>query len=123
MLGARLRKHPGTPFNHHLPGDSHLSFKLEVPGPLRHLVAFGAGAEEVFGNRVVGWLRPTAAPKAITAPSFTAMSSTASTLPYASSTAISVSGAGYVGTASTSALIVSNSAARLLKINVAGEVR
>ena len=27
----------GTPVRHHLPGDSHLSLKLEGPGPLRHL--------------------------------------------------------------------------------------
>jgi hypothetical protein len=40
------------PVHHHLPGDSHLSLKLEVPGPLRHLAA--SGPEGPTGTASVG---------------------------------------------------------------------
>ncbi|HXH23693.1 MAG TPA: hypothetical protein VNI78_00505 [Vicinamibacterales bacterium] len=58
----------------------------------------------------------------VTAPNFTATSSTASTLPYASSTAISVSGTGYFGAASTSNLTISGAAGGLLKTSAIGVV-
>jgi hypothetical protein len=58
----------------------------------------------------------------VTAPRFTATSSQASILPYASSTALTVSGTGYFGSASTSALTISNSPGGILKTDSAGNV-
>ena len=58
----------------------------------------------------------------LTAPRFTATSSTASILPYASSTALTVSGTGYFGSASTTNLTISGAPGGILKTNAAGVV-
>ncbi|MEK7509243.1 MAG: helix-turn-helix domain-containing protein, partial [Patescibacteria group bacterium] len=59
----------------------------------------------------------------LTAPRFTATSSVASVFPYASSTALSVSGTGYFGTASTTNLTISSLASgSLLKTTTGGSV-
>ena len=58
----------------------------------------------------------------LTAPRFTATSTTASIFPFASSTALTVSGTGYFGTASTTNLFVSGVAGSLLKTTATGQV-
>ncbi len=58
----------------------------------------------------------------IIAPSFVATSTTASVLPFASSTALTVSGTGYFGTASTTNLTVSGASGGLLKTSASGVV-
>ena len=41
------------PVHHHLPGDSHLSLKLEVQGPLRHLARLANPDETITGYRAM----------------------------------------------------------------------
>ncbi|KND50734.1 MAG: hypothetical protein ABA06_04590, partial [Parcubacteria bacterium C7867-001] len=97
------------------------------PTDTANVVIIGSSATSTTGNilEVVGTtlFRGTlTAYDTVSAPRFIATSSVASNLPYASSTAITVSGTAYFGTASTSNLTISNAAGGLLKSSSTGVV-
>jgi hypothetical protein len=80
-------------------------------------------AGDILGNNIIGsYFTSTSTTASTFAGAITSTATAANTLPYASSTAFSVSGTGYFDTASTSNLTLSNTRSSILSTNATGVV-